>query len=496
MFKKILVANRGEIAARIIRACRDMNIYAVALYDATDRGSLHVRLADECIELTSDLGYMDGPAVLQCALDAGADAIHPGYGFLAEDSSFIRACEDEGITFIGPPSHIVETTRNKIEVMRRVRAAGFDTPVHSATSFGPEDLDLLKAEADSLGYPLVIKSYSGGRGRGAQFVYNSQALEQAVSYAHAEAQMLFGSERLYLERIILPANFIEVQIVGDNYGTLLHLGEREGSVQRNNQKLIAESPAPCLNPAQREQVRQMALDIARMFDLSNVGAVEFLVDDEGRFFFTELKARIQVEHPVTEMVSDLDLVREQIELASGKRITTRQEDVTLRGWAMQCRLNAEDPWNNYLPSPGHLRRFRLPGGPNIRVETYAYSGCDVPVRYDPLLAKLIVWAENRDECVRRMRRVLQDFSISGIRTNLPLFQRILDSPEFETGNYNTLFPLNRMIDRPETVDEDALRDLAVAAAVAYMARYQSFQPTVPDRMRTGWHRTSRQLPDW
>jgi acetyl/propionyl-CoA carboxylase alpha subunit len=316
----------------------------------------------------------------------------------------------------------------------------------------------------------------------------------AVRQALAESQMTYGSDRIFLERAILPANFVDVQLIGDGHGTLLHLGVRDGSIQFDNQKLLAESPAPCLSAEQEAQVCQMALTIARLFDYQNAGTVEFLMGADGTFYFAEIKARIQVEHPVTEMVTGVDIVREQIEIAAGKRITTTQEQVKLTGWAMQCRLNARNPWNNYLPSPGHLRRFRLPGGPNVRVDTYAYSGCEVPVRYDPMLAKVAVWGEDRDECVMRMRRALQDFAIGGIQTDLSLFQRILEQPGFIAGRYNTQFLRHEMLSLAEDAPEELLRDLAAAVAIAYLVRYQSFRPVIPDRLRDGWHRSSRQIP--
>lgn len=491
MFKKILVANRGEIAVRIIRACRDMGIWTVALYDASDRGSLHVRLADECVELHSRLSYLDGEQILEFARETKCEAIHPGYCFLAEQPEFIRACEESGIVFIGPPSQVAETVRNKIGMQELVREAGFATPLHSEISFHEEDWELLEATARDLGYPLVVKPCSGGRGRAARFIRSAGNLAPSVRSAYAEARIVYGDDRLYLEKAIQSVHYIDVQILGDKYGNILHLGERNGSMQRNNQKLIVEAPASCLTPEQREEVLQIALNIARLVNYQNIGTVEFLMDAQGRFYFTEIKARIQVEHSVTEMVYGVDLVREQIELAAGKKLDKRQEDFALRGWSLSCRINAEDPWNNFLPSPGRLQRFRLPGGPNVRIDTYAYSGCEVPLRYDPMLGKVIVWGENREECIRRMRRTLQDFHINGVHTNLPLHQRVLEEADFISGQYTTEFLRRRLLHR-EGPSED-LRDLAVAAAIAYLTRYQAKQPLVPDRLQSGWHRSGRVL---
>ncbi len=491
MFKKVLIANRGEIAVRIIRACRDLGLRTVALYEPSDQGSLHVRFADEVVRLDSSRGYMDHQVVLQAAADTGAQAIHPGYGFLAEDPAFVRACEAANLIFIGPPSHIVSALRDNLGARERVRAAGFPTPHYLSEVFCQGELEGVEAMAANVGYPLVIKACRGGRGRGTRLVTGPDRLERAVRQAQAEARAVFGDERVYLERAITPARHVEVQVLGDQFGNLIHLGERDGSIMRHSQKLITEAPSPNLTPAQRSQLWQMGVEIARLFGYRSLGTVEFIMDMEGNFYFTEMKARIQVEHPVTEKVTQMDVVREQIRIAAGEPLALRQEDVRFRGWAMACRINAEDPWNNFMPSPGKLNRFRLPGGPNVRVDTYAYSGCQVPVRYDPILAKLIVWGETRGECINRMRRALEEFAIRGVRTNLPFFQRILDDPDFLAGNYTVEF-----LERPlmESASEVEWRDMAVAVAVAFAARDQAVRPVVPDRFQDGWHRHSRRLP--
>jgi acetyl/propionyl-CoA carboxylase alpha subunit len=493
MFKKVLVANRGEIATRVVRACRDMGLWVVALYDRTDRDSLHVRLANECVQLKSDLSYLDQQEIVQIARQTGAEAIHPGYGFLAEQANFIKACEEAGLVFIGPPSNVVSAVQNKIDVLKRVNAAGFATQVHSADFFGEDDLAALRAEADRIGYPLVVKSCHGGRGRGARMVMKRESLEGLAREAQAEAQVFYSDTRVYLERAVLPSNLVAVQVLGDRHGNLIHLGERDGSLRLGNQKIVEETPAPCLTQAQQEQLWKMAIEIARLFDYRNVGSVEFRLDQAGRVYFTEIKARIQIDHPVIEMVTRVDLVREQMRLAAGEPLTLKQEDIRPQGWAMQCRINAQDTLNNFLPSPGFLRRFRLPGGPNIRVDTYAYSGCHVPVRFDPILAKLVVWGADRDECVNRMRVALESFIIRGIQTNLPLLQRILNEPDFIRGKYATDFLERGGVEKP--APETDLRDLAVAAAVAYVGRNLMFRPSTPDRLYSGWHRSSRQLPE-
>lgn len=494
MFKKILIANRGEIAVRIVRECRDMGIWTVVLYDASDRDSLHVRLADECVELRSERGYMDGAEIIKIAQETGAEAIHPGYGFLAEQPQFVAACEEAGVIFIGPSSDVMRAIRTKIDLLDHVAAAGFAVTDHSSISFKAHEPELYHAEAATLGFPLVVKACGGGRGRATRLVRDPAALDKAVRQSAAEARVIFGDESLYLERAILPANYIDVQVLADRHGNMVHLGEREGSIQRNNQKLVAEAPAPGLTQALRARLHDTALQIARLLHCNNAVTVEFLLDDAGNFYFTEIKGRITVEHPVTEMVTRRDLVREQIEIAAGKRLSITQEGVRLRGAAIQCRINAEDPWNHYLPSPGQLQRFRLPAGPRVRVDTYGYSGCPVPVRYDPMLAKVVVWGEDRAAALQRMLRSLQDFVITGVRTNLPLFQRIMQDPDFVAGSYNTEFLRRPMLYRSPEASDDLLRDLAVAAAIAYALRTQGRQPVTPAPFQQGWYRASRQLP--
>ncbi|MBE2235792.1 MAG: ATP-grasp domain-containing protein [Anaerolinea sp.] len=494
MFKKILIANRGEIAVRIVRECRDMGIWTVVLYEASDRDSLHVRLADECVELHSDLGYMDGAQIIEIARRTGAEAIHPGYGFLAEQPEFVAACEEAGIAFVGPSSDVMRAVRMKIELLGRVKAAGFATTEHSSVSFRPHERELYQAEAAALGFPLLVKACSGGRGRATRLVRQPEALEKAVQQSGSEARVIFGDDSLYLERAILPANYVDVQILGDRHGNVIHLGERDGSIQRNNQKLVCESPAPGLTQALRARLHDTAVQIARLFNCNNAVTIEFLLDQNGTFYFTEIKARITVEHPVTEMVTRRDLVREQIEIAAGKRLSMSQEDVRLRGAAIQCRINAEDPWNHYLPSPGVLQHFRLPGGPRVRVDTYGHSGCPVPVRYDPILAKVVVWGEDRPAALQRMERSLQDFVITGVHTNLPLFQLIMQDPDFLAGAYTTEFLRRSMLSSVANLSEVVARDLAVAAAVAYAVRMQGRQSVTPPQFLRGWHRASRQLP--
>jgi acetyl-CoA carboxylase, biotin carboxylase subunit len=493
MFKKILIANRGEIAVRIIRTCRDMGISTVALYDAADRGSLHVRLADECVLLESAHSYLDTAAILKIAAATGAEAVHPGYGFLAENIEFITACQQAGIVFIGPPLTVMLAQQSKLEVLNRVKAAGFPTVQYSEGFFDASEGEAVRAAADQLGYPVVVKSTRGGRGRGAYMAQSAGQVERALRRAQTEAQIIYGSTDFYLEQQITPAHMVGVQVLADEQHRVVHLGDREGSLVRGNQKMMEEAPAPCLTPAQRSRLWETAVKIARLIGFRGVGTIEFMGDLDGRFFFTEIKPRIQIEHTVTEMISSVDLVREQIRLAAGEALSFTQADVRLAGHAISCRITAQDPWRHYMPSPGRLRRVRLPTGHGVRVDTYAYSGCAVPAQYDPIIAKVITWGHDRDESVRRLQRALGEIALIGVATTLPIQQLIAHHPEFMQAEYHTE-SLRR--DMPEdALPEEHARDLAVAAAIAYARRSLAGQPSVPDRLRSGWHRTSRRLPE-
>jgi acetyl-CoA carboxylase biotin carboxylase subunit len=493
MFKKILIANRGEIAVRIIRTCRDMGISTVALYEADDRGSLHVRLAAECVRLESAQSYLDTEAILKIAQATGAEAIHPGYGFLAENIEFIAACQQAGIVFIGPPLDVMLAQHSKIEVLDRVKAAGLPTVEYSTGIFAATDAETIRTAADRLGYPVMIKSTRGGRGRGAYTAQSAAQIERAVRRAQTEAQIIYGSTDFYVEKLIMPAHMIGVQVLADQQGRVVHLGEREGSLIRGNQKMMEEAPAPGLTSAQREYLWQAAVQIARLIGFRGVGTIEFMGDLDGHFFFTEIKPRIQIEHTVTEMISRVDLVREQIRLAAGEALLLKQADVQLTGHAISCRITAQDPWRHYMPSPGRLRRVRLPTGHGVRVDTYAYSGCTVPAQYDPIVAKIITWGQDRFESVRRLQRALDEIELIGVATTLPIQQLIVRHPEFLEAAYHTE-SLRR--DLPEdALPEEHARDLAIAAAIAYARRNLAGQPSMPDRLQSGWHRMSRRLPE-
>lgn len=491
MFKRILIANRGEIAVRILRTCREMGIESVVLYDASDMGSLHVRLADRCVRIPTAETFMDGMAILRIAQEQQVDAIHPGYGYLAEEQSFVEACTELGIVLIGPPAAVLWQTRQKLDAIQKVQAAGYLTVACSARAYERAELPELQRDAAALGYPLVVKSCRGGRGRGARVIRSAEMLEHAIQQAQKTSHEVFRNSQVYLEKAIWPAHMIGVQILADAQGNMVHLGEREGSIIYHNQKVLQESPAPFMTEEAREVLCRTALEIARLFDYQNAGTVEFLVDRNGRFYFSEIKGRIQVDHPLTEMRSGIDLVREQIRLAAGEPLGMTQEDVHLRGWALLCRLNAEDPWQQFLPSPGQLLRMRVPTGAHIRVDTYAYSGCHVPTAYDSLFAKLSVWAPDRATAVARLRRALADFALAGIPTNMPLMQQLTEEPSFVNGRYHAgSLSEPAIVDSPET---DDLLALAVAAAIRYVQRHQTLNPTVPERMLSGWHRDSRRL---
>lgn len=493
MFRKMLIVNRGEIAVRILRACRALNIEAVTLYQAADRGSMHVRLADQCVPVYSLAAFTDQEAILRIAREKSVDCIHTGYGFLAERDDFAQLCTDAGIAFIGPPAEVIAAARSKVEALQRVERAGFPIPPHSDRLFTGDDLPALSEAAERLGYPLVVKSSRGGRGRGERIVWSPDRLERSVLAAQTEAQAVYSDRCIYLEKLIAPAHQIGVQVAGDSRGQVIHLGERDGSLRYGNQKVIEETPAPCLSSESRQGLWQAAQEIARLFAFQNVGTVEFLVDADNRYYFTEIKPRIQIEHPLSEMVTGVDLVALQIRLAGGEVLDLDQNRIRLDGWAMQCRISAEDPWRQLMPRPGYLQTVRLPGGPGVRVDTYVYGGCYIPTEYDPLVAKLVVWGVDRNDCLGRMRQALRETQLTGTPTNLPLIQRIVDHPDFIDGDYNTDF-LPSPFEDDRSDHEVGLRDLAAIAAFTYLRKQQISEPARPPRLMSGWHRDSRRLP--
>ncbi|HYL68028.1 MAG TPA: acetyl-CoA carboxylase biotin carboxylase subunit [Candidatus Limnocylindria bacterium] len=438
MFRKILIANRGEIAVRIARTCRDIGVRSVAVYSDADRASLHIQLADEAYPIgpsPSRESYLVIEKIIGAARYAGCDAVHPGYGFLAENPALARACADAGVTFIGPSPEAMERLGSKTAARHLARAAG--VPTVPGTLDPIERSEDLRKVAQSVGFPLLLKAVAGGGGKGMRLVEREGELDAAWRDASSEAQNAFGDGRLYLEKYLLRPRHVEIQVLGDNHGHIVHLGERECSVQRRHQKVIEESPSPIMTPELRGAMGDAAVKLARAGRYTNAGTVEFLVDPERNFYFLEMNTRLQVEHPVTEMVTSLDLVRLQIRIAAGEPLPFAQQDVALRGHAIECRIYAEDPDNNFFPSPGKILERRVPGGPGIRLDDGVYAGWTVPNEYDPMLGKLIGWGGDRAEALARLRRALDEYYASGIKTNLPLFRRILAAQDFQAGAIHT-----------------------------------------------------------
>jgi acetyl-CoA carboxylase, biotin carboxylase subunit len=439
MFRKILIANRGEIALRIICACKELGIAAVAVYSEADRNSLHVRFADEAICIgppRSAESYLNIPQVISAAEISDVDAIHPGYGFLSEDASFAEVCETSHITFIGPSADLIRMMGEKDRAKRKMSAAGL--PIIPGSDGVLADEDAARAAASRIGYPVMIKAAEGGGGRGMRIVRREEDLLAAFQTARNEAQQAFNSPNVYLEKLIERPRHIEFQVLGDRYGNVRHFGERECSIQRRHQKLIEESPSPAVDSATRQALGDQVVAALAKIGYSSAGTVEFLRDPSGALYFIEMNARIQVEHPVTEMVTGADLVKAQILIAAGEKLEDAVVPPHFSGHAIECRINAEDP-ETFTPSAGRITTFRVPGGPGIRVDTAAYAGSVVPPYYDSLVAKLIAHGRDRSEALARMRRALDHFAVEGIKTTIPLHQRILNDPDFIAGNFDTSF---------------------------------------------------------
>jgi acetyl-CoA carboxylase, biotin carboxylase subunit len=448
MFRKILIANRGEIAVRILRACRELGAPAAVVYSEADRAALHVRLADEAYPIgpaPSRESYLSIEKIVGVAREAGCDAIHPGYGFLAENAAFARACAGAGVAFIGPSPEAMEKLGSKTAARHVARE--ISVPTVPGTLDPLQDVDAALASAKQIGFPVVLKAVAGGGGKGMRLVESQAALAPAWRDASSEAQNAFGDERLYIEKYLLRPRHIEIQILGDQHGNMVYLGERECSVQRRYQKVIEEAPSPVMTPDLRRAMGEAAVKLARAGKYANAGTVEFLVDAERHFYFLEMNTRLQVEHPVTEMVTGLDLVKLQIRIAAGEKLPFTQEDVALRGHAIECRIYAEDPDNNFFPSPGKILERRVPTGPGIRLDDGVYAGWTVPNEYDPLLTKLIAWGADRPEAIARLERALEEHYATGIKTNVALFRRILATRDFQTADIYTRW-LDDFLTRP------------------------------------------------
>jgi acetyl-CoA carboxylase, biotin carboxylase subunit len=441
---KVLIANRGEIALRVVRACRELGLGTVAVYSTADEEALHVRLADEAVCIGAPHAresYLNVSAVIEAARATGADAVHPGYGFLAENAGFAAATEEAGIVFVGPSARVIRQMGDKAAARRLARDAGVPTvPGTDETSSLAETL----GAAAELGYPVMIKAAAGGGGRGIRVARDADELRRLVDDAAREAEATFGDPRLYLEKLLIDARHVEVQVLGDLHGNAVHAFERECSMQRRRQKILEESPSPALDSSLRASIAGDALRLAGASGYTNAGTIEFLLDRDGSFYFIEMNTRIQVEHPVTEMVTGVDLVKEQLRIAAGERLGFAQEDLGQRGWAIEFRINAEDPARGFLPSPGEITALELPGGPGVRIDTAVFGGYRIPPYYDSLIAKLIVWGTTRDEAIARGRRALEEFRIEGVKTTIPFHLDLLDDPAFRAGDYHVEYLERRL----------------------------------------------------
>jgi len=450
MIEKVLIANRGEIALRVIRACREMGIRTVAVYSQADAESLHVKLADEAFCIgppQSQRSYLHIPALISTAVVTGADAIHPGYGFLSENANFAEICADHKIKFIGPSVKAINLMGDKATARETMRKA--------KVSVVPGSHGLIDTEAAAfkiaaeIGYPVIIKATAGGGGRGMRVATDSVQLGTALAAARSEASASFGDGGVYIEKYLKPIRHVEIQVMADSHGNCIHIGERDCSVQRRHQKLIEESPSPALTPEIREKMGSAAVQAAKSINYEGAGTVEFIFAGDG-FYFMEMNTRIQVEHPVTEMITGIDLIKEQIRVASGMKLSYKQSDVQFRGHSIECRINAEDPDRNFLPSPGRVDAYIAPGGPGVRVDSHCYPGYSIPPHYDSLLSKLIVWGSDRTEAIQRMQRALDEYAITGIRTTIPFHQRVLAHPAFQAGDVHTDFIEKHMTPLPVT----------------------------------------------
>lgn len=474
MFNKVLIANRGEIAVRIIRACRELGMQTVAVYSDADRQALHVRYADEAFRLgpaPSRESYLRGDKIIDIARQCGAGAIHPGYGFLAERADFAQACRDAGLAFIGPNPSSIAAMGDKAVARATVARAGVPVVPGTEGEGSLSDEELL-ALAPRIGFPLLIKATAGGGGKGMREVRTLEEMPALLQAARREAEAAFGDGNVYLEKLLEGARHIEIQILADEQGNVIHLGERECSIQRRHQKLLEESPSPFVGEDHefRQRLGSVAVRAAQAVHYVNAGTIEFLVDRDKNFYFLEMNTRLQVEHPVTEMVTGIDIVKEQIRIARGRALRHKQEEIGFNGWAIECRINAEDPYNNFIPSTGVITHTLLPTGPGIRVDTGVYIGFEISPYYDSLISKLIVWGETRGEAILRMRRALEEYKILGVRTNIPFHQRLMDSTRFMGGQYDTRFVEERF--SLEAAEEGKVDRPDMAALIATLVAHQ------------------------
>jgi acetyl-CoA carboxylase biotin carboxylase subunit len=438
--KKILIANRGEIAVRIIRACKEMGIKTVAVFSDADKDALHVKYADKAVNIGPALSrksYLNMDNIIQAATETKADAVHPGYGFLSENAAFAKTCGDNNLIFIGPSAECIAASGNKSAARNTLKALGISIiPGSDDIVSSPQEAFEIAAD---VGYPVILKASGGGGGRGMRIAYDKDELADAIAVASGEARAAFGNPDLYLEKYIEKPRHIEIQILGDHFGNYIHLGERECSIQMRYQKLIEESPSPFVDEVLRSKLGETAIQVARSIGYTNAGTMEFLVDKNKTFYFMEVNARVQVEHPVTELVTGLDIVQQQILLAQGEKLMLRQDEIRLNGWSMECRINASDPADNFMPSPGEIKNLILPSGPGVRMDTHIFNHYEVSPFYDSLIGKLVVWAKDRDMAIKRMQRALSEFQIEGIKVTVPFHQRVFQNDDFIRGDIDTHF---------------------------------------------------------
>jgi acetyl-CoA carboxylase biotin carboxylase subunit len=471
-FEKVLIANRGEIAVRVIRACRELGVRSVAVYSDVDRNALHVRYADEaypCGPAPARESYLDAERILRIARESGAQAIHPGYGFMSENAAFAQACADAGIVFIGPRPDTIEAMGDKVIARQRMQAAGVSLVPGTTEKLTDEEAIAFSKE---IGIPVMVKATAGGGGKGMRLVRDEAELEMSIQRARSEARASFGDDSIYVEKFIEEPRHIEIQILGDSHGNAIHLFERECSIQRRHQKVIEEAPANRMPAALREEMGQAAVAAAKAVRYEGAGTCEFLVDAKFDFYFLEMNTRVQVEHPVTEMVTNVDIVKTGIRIAAGEPIGIAQEDVSLNGWAIEARIYAEDPEQNFRPSPGEVLVYRPPGGPGVRNDSGVFPGATVTVHYDPMISKLITWGRDRSEAIARMRRALKEFVVKGIKTSIPFHRTVMQHPKFLEGHYDTSFIETELQTDEHKAPPPDPEEAEVAVMLAAIAAYR------------------------
>jgi acetyl-CoA carboxylase, biotin carboxylase subunit len=494
-FDRVLIANRGEIAVRIIRACHKLGIQTIAVFSDADRSAPHVRYADQAYHIgpsPAAESYLNIAKLIDVAHRAGAEAVHPGYGFLAERAEFAEACYDAGLVFIGPPPHAIRTMGDKQMARETVQKAG--VPVVPGTEGELSDEEILAA-AHAMGFPVLVKAAAGGGGKGMRPVYHEDELPNALRAAHREALAAFGDGTVYLEKMISDARHIEIQIMADSFGSVIHLGERECSLQRRHQKVVEEAPSFVVDEEMRQAMGAVAVAAAEAVDYVSAGTVEFLVDKEKNFYFLEMNTRVQVEHPVTELVTGIDLVQEQLRIARGRKLRFTQDDIRMNGWAIECRINAEDPYNNFIPSTGKITAISLPTGPGVRVDTGVFEGYEITPYYDSMISKLICYGETRGEAVLRMRRALEEYRIMGVKTNIPFHQHMMESHRFLSGQFDTQFVEERFSMSSREADDD-MEAAIFAALLAHRQSQRASQIVAPGTRDTSnwkWLGRSRRM---